>query len=47
MTENMIEIKQADRNNFGKTSMDLFDRRIETKRENMDVSFSFEKPERV
>ena len=26
MTENMIEIKQADRNNFGETSMDSFDR---------------------
>ena len=26
MTENMIEIKQADRNNFCKTSMDSFDR---------------------
>ena len=26
MTENMIEIKQADRNNFCETSMDSFDR---------------------
>ena len=26
MTENMIEIKQADRNNFRETSMDSFDR---------------------
>ena len=26
MTENRIEIKQADRNNFCETSMDLFDR---------------------
>ena len=26
MTENMIEIKQADRNNFCETSMDFFDR---------------------
>ena len=26
VTENMIEIKQADRNNFCETSMDSFDR---------------------
>ena len=26
MTENRIEIKQADRNNFCETSMDAFDR---------------------